>query len=135
MLLIEAGPDEPTGAQVVGFGYKYLNTSIDWKYKAYPQDGSSKEVLMPRGKVLGGTSVLNGMMYMRGTKDDYNRWAELGNKEWNYNNVLKFFKKSENNLNFENKYHAQGGYQDVGRCPYTHPMVPDFIEAASQNGL
>lgn len=134
VLLIEAGEDEPTGAQIVGFGNNFQRTSIDWNYQANTSTKSNKTMAMPRGKVLGGTSVLNGMMYLRGCKDDYNEWENLGNPGWSYKNVLEYFKKSEDNDDLSDSYHGRGGLQSVGKCPYVHPMVPDVLKAGVENG-
>ncbi|KAL5280118.1 Gld.2 family protein [Megaselia abdita] len=135
VLLVEAGEDEPVGSQIVGIGLNFQESSIDWNYQVFGSSDSEKILRYPRGKVLGGTSVLNGMMYMRGTKEDYEDWKDLGNTGWNHKNVLKYFKKSENNAEYENSYHGKGGMQHVERCPYTHPMVKDIFEAAVENGL
>lgn len=86
------------------------------------------------GKVLGGTSVLFGMMYMRGTKDDFDGWEAAGNPGWGYKDVLEMFKKSEDNAEYNNEYHAKGGLQPVGWNPYTHPLVPDILKAGIENG-
>ncbi|KAL5280839.1 Gld.2 family protein [Megaselia abdita] len=135
VLLIEAGEDEPTGTQIVGMGGNFQMTSIDWNFKALASTESDRILTSPRGKVLGGTSVLNGMMYLRGTKEDYDDWEALGNPGWSYENVLKHFKKSEDNADYDNEYHAKGGLQAVGKCTYTHPMIPDILEAAVESGL
>lgn len=97
-----------------------MGTSVDWGYKTQPQDACrsyANGCAWPRGKVLGGSSSINGMYYVRGNKLDYDEWAALGNKGWSYNDVLPYFKKSEN---FENDitsemkdYHAKGGYLNV----------------------
>lgn len=80
----------------------------------------------PRGKVLGGSSVLNYMLYVRGNKHDYNHWEALGNEGWNYESVLKYFKKSEDNRNpylAKTRYHRSGGYQTVQEAPWRTPLV------------
>lgn len=135
ILLIEAGEDEPTGAQIVGFGSLYKKSIIDWNFEAYAYLNSERKFEMQRGKVLGGTSVVNGMMYMRGTKEDYDEWEAMGNPGWNYENVLKYFKRLEDNQDFEDYFHAKGGLQSIGRCPYIPPISEDFLNAGVENGL
>lgn len=135
VLLIEAGEDEPTGTQVVAMSGFFLKSSIDYNYQAFESINSSRRLSYPRGKVLGGSSVLNGMMYMRGTKDNYDEWGALGNPGWNYEKALKYFKRSEDNADYENEYHGRGGLQAVGKCPYAQPLVPDILSAGVENGL
>lgn len=135
VLLIEAGEDEPTGTQVVGLSGNFIKSSIDWSYEALESTESDRKIQYPRGKVLGGTSVLNGMMYQRGSKEDYNEWETLGNPGWNYEKVLEQFKKAEDNSDYDNAFHGKGGLQAVGSCSYIHPIVPDILNAAVENGL
>lgn len=91
----------------------------------------------PRGKVIGGSSTLNYMLYLRGNRRDYDNWEALGNPGWGYNNVLHYFKKSEDNKNpylAETPYHSTGGYQTVSEAPYQTPLVYDFLEAGEELG-
>lgn len=91
----------------------------------------------PRGKVLGGSSVLNYMLYVRGNKKDYDRWEELGNPGWGYKDVFPYFKKSEDNrdANFMNTpYHSTGGYLTVSKSPYATPISNIFIEGGKEMG-
>lgn len=84
--------------------------------------------------MLGGTSVINGMKYLRGSKQDHDEWEALGNPEWNFENALKYYKKSEDNADFENHYHGRGGLQPIGNLPWTHPMVFDIMLAGVEKG-
>ena len=92
----------------------------------------------PRGKVLGGSSVLNYMIYVRGNKRDYDRWAAEGNQGWSYDEVLPYFKKSEDNRNpyiaANTKYHSTGGYLTVEEPAYTTPLLNAFIEGGVEMG-
>lgn len=91
----------------------------------------------PRGKVLGGSSVLNYMLYVRGNQRDYNHWEELGNAGWGYDAVLSYFKKSEDNRNpylTRTPYHNSGGYLTVQESPWRTPLVVAFVDAARQQG-
>ena len=128
VLLLEAGGDPTPSSDIPKVFFGLVDSDIDWKYKAEPNkhscigfnDGICK---WPRGKVLGGTSTINGMVYMRGMKKDYDYWETLGNNGWNYTETLKYFKKSEDARfpNWEKKnsegisYHAQGGPLTVER--------------------
>ena len=104
VLLIEAGGEEPLVAQVPAFANFMQGSSIDRKCGTQPEQMACRSLKnsvcpLPRGKVMGGTSTINGMIYIRGNKEDYNNWAQLGNPGWSYDEVLQYFKKSENNLN------------------------------------
>lgn len=91
----------------------------------------------PRGKVLGGSSVLNYMLYVRGNRHDYDHWEALGNPGWNYENVLHYFKKSEDNRNpylAGTEYHGKNGYLTVQESPWRTPLVLAFIQAGMEMG-
>lgn len=89
----------------------------------------------PRGKVIGGSSVLNYMLYVRGNQMDYNNWAIEGNPGWGYHDVLQYFKKSEDNQNpslTQSPYHSIGGYLTVSEAPYKTPLANAFIAAGRE---
>lgn len=91
----------------------------------------------PRGKVLGGSSVLNYMLYLRGNRKDYEKWEALGNPGWGWDDILHYFKKSEDNENpylSRSAYHSSGGYLTVSEPPYHTPLVATFIEGGKQLG-
>ena len=92
----------------------------------------------PRGKVLGGSSVLNYMLYVRGNRRDYDTWATMGNTGWSFADVLPYFIKSEDNRNpyvaNDTKFHGTGGYQTVQEAPYHTPLSTAFVEAAVEMG-
>lgn len=91
----------------------------------------------PRGKVIGGSSVLNYMLYLRGNKKDYDAWEALGNPGWSYKDALYYFKKSEDNTNpylANTPYHSTGGYLTVGEAPYHTPLAAAFVEAGVEMG-
>lgn len=94
---------------------------------------------IPRGKVMGGSSVLNYMIFTRGNHRDYDYWDNnLGNKGWSYQNVLPYFKKSEDidipNMMSDNKYHNQGGYMTVSNPPFVTPLGQAFVQAGLETG-
>ena len=92
----------------------------------------------PRGKVLGGSSVLNYMLYVRGNKRDYDRWAAEGNTGWSFDDVLPYFKKSEDNRNpyvaANTKYHSTGGYLTIQEPAFRTPLLTAFIEGGVEMG-
>nr|CAH7742514.1 unnamed protein product [Callosobruchus chinensis] len=142
VLIIEAGNDEPTGTQVPSMFLNFLGSSIDWGYKTEPEpqaclNEDESRCYWPRGKVLGGTSVINGMMYMRGSHKDYDDWAMMGNQGWSYEEVLPYFLKSEDNQEIEEMdkgYHSEGGLLTVSRFPYHPPLSRALIKAAEEMG-
>lgn len=91
----------------------------------------------PRGKVLGGSSVLNYMLYLRGNKKDFDGWEAMGNSGWGYRDALYYFKKSEDNTNpylSMSPYHSTGGYLTIGEAPYHTPLAASFVEAGVEMG-
>lgn len=97
----------------------------------------NRQANWPRGKVLGGTSVLNYMLYIRGNKRDYDKWEALGNTGWGYDAVLPYFKKSEDNKNSnftKTPYHSSGGYLTVSENLYETRILEAFLEGGKQLG-
>ncbi|KAI5696540.1 hypothetical protein M8J76_002295 [Diaphorina citri] len=145
ILLIEAGGDENEISDIPSLaGYLQLS-ELDWKYKTEPPMGDSAYCLAmvgdrcnwPRGKVLGGSSVLNAMIYVRGNKNDYDQWERLGNSGWGYKDVLPYFKKSEDNRNeylLRTPYHSKGGYLTVQESPWHSPLAAAFVKAGEELG-
>ncbi|CAK1547856.1 unnamed protein product [Leptosia nina] len=136
VLLLEAGGEEPDVTSIPGLSTSLLGSSIDWQFTTEPNGKScfatKGRCTWPRGKVMGGSSAINSMSYIRGNKDDYDGWAALGNKGWSYEEVLPFFKKSEQNLNplaVDPGYHGFTGEQSVARYPYID--VPSRILTAA----
>lgn len=143
VLLIEAGGDEPTGTQIPSMFLNFLGSSIDYGYKTEPEDmaclnNEERRCSWPRGKVLGGTSVLNGMMYIRGSRADYDAWARAGNPGWSYQDVLPYFLKSEDNqqaTTMDAGFHGVGGYLTVTQFPYHPPLSHAILQAAMELGF
>ena len=121
----------------------FLGSDIDWKYNTEPEkyaclSSPEQRCYWPRGKVMGGTSTLNGMMYIRGNPDDYNDWEAMGNPGWSFDDVLPFFLKSEDNLQINDvdpKYHAVGGMLPVSKFPYHPPISNAILRAGQELGL
>ncbi|CAH2005465.1 unnamed protein product [Acanthoscelides obtectus] len=142
VLLIEAGPDEVTLTDLPLLFPTLQLTFLDWQYKTEPGANyclglTNKRCNWPRGKVLGGSSVLNAMLYIRGNKKDYDRWEQLGNPGWRYEDVLPYFKKSEDMRIPElrdDPYHGKGGYLSVENFRYHSPMAQWYLDAARELG-
>ncbi|XP_018569547.1 glucose dehydrogenase [FAD, quinone] [Anoplophora glabripennis] len=142
VLLLEAGPDENEISDVPSLAAYLQLSPMDWTYKTEYTGRAclgmkNGQCNWPRGKVLGGSSVLNYMLYVRGNKKDYDLWEELGNPGWNYDDVLKYFIKSEDNRNpylAKTSYHGQGGPLTVQESPWRTPLVVAFIEAGLEMG-
>jgi choline dehydrogenase-like flavoprotein len=120
----------------------YLGSDIDWKFNTEPekyacQASPEQRCYWPRGKVLGGTSVINGMMYIRGNPSDYDDWEAMGNPGWKFEDVLPFFKKSEDNQQIDEMdaaYHATGGPMPISRFPYQPPISNAILRAGEELG-
>jgi choline dehydrogenase len=137
VLLLEAGSAarNPMLHIPLGFAFLLKPHKNNWAYRTEPEPFlHQRQIDLPRGKVLGGCSAINGMVYVRGQAADYDRWAELGNTGWSYNDVLPYFKRSEDNENGANTYHGSGGPLWVGNVKNEFPICDDFIKAAQQAG-
>ena len=138
VLLLEAGGRDinPWIHVPVGYFKTMHDPKVDWCYETEPDPGiAGRQLQWPRGKVLGGSSSLNGLLYVRGQAEDYDRWAELGNTGWSYNEVLPYFKKSEDQSRGESKYHGVGGFLKVSDLRLRRPIADFFIKAATQIGI
>ncbi|XP_076767246.1 glucose dehydrogenase [FAD, quinone] [Xylocopa sonorina] len=142
VLLLEAGTDEPDLSDVPMLFPVLQLTPLDWQFKTHPSDNYCKAMNgnkcnWPRGKVLGGSSVLNAMLYIRGNKKDYDAWEEMGNPGWSYESVLPYFKKSENMKIKElqdSPYHGTGGYLSVEHFNYYSPVTSYLMNAGVDMG-
>ena len=138
VLLLEAGgPDKKMEIHIPAAYPKLHHSEVDWGFWTEPQKHIyDRKIYLPRGKTLGGCSSTNAMAYVRGNKADYDEWANLGNKGWSYEDVLPIFKKSENNEQFKNKYHSQGGLLNVTKAQQFKTQFADaFVQACVENGI
>jgi len=138
VLLLEAGgPDNNPWIHIpVGYFKTMHNPATDWCYKTEPDPGiAGRSLQWPRGKVLGGTSSLNGLLYVRGQPEDYDRWVELGNQGWSFSEVLPYFKKSEDQERGASDYHGVGGPLKVSDLRLRRPIADFFIKAATEIGI
>lgn len=108
---------------------------FNWKYNTPKQKSmNNREIYCPRGKVLGGSSSINAMLYIRGQKEDYDRWASAGNQGWSYKEVLPYFKKSQHQERGGDAYHGVEGPLNVAEIRSKHPIGQAFINAALEQG-
>lgn len=138
VVLLEAGgPDRsPLIRMPIGFAALVGEGRHNWGYHTVAEDGlDGRQVALPRGRVLGGCSAINGMVYIRGNRADYDGWAALGNSGWDYESVLPLFRKSENHWNGASHYHGADGELAVRPVATPLPIVDRFIEAGQESGL
>jgi choline dehydrogenase len=139
VLVLEAGPlDRTPFIKIPGaFAYFMFSKKYNWRYEAETVDDIRKGEAMfcPRGKTLGGSSAVNGMVYIRGHKSDYDQWASLGNKGWAYNDLLPYFKKAETNQRGGNEYHGDKGPLYVSDVINDYTINDTFLSASQQAGF
>lgn len=137
-LLETGGPDSSALIQAPAGVVALMPTKfVNYAYQTVPQKGlGGRRGFQPRGKTLGGSSSINAMLYVRGNRWDYDNWASLGNPEWSYEGVLPYFRRSENNEQFNDTYHGQGGPLNVTYANYQSPLGQLYLRAAQhQAGL
>ena len=139
VLLIEAGgKDDYVWIHIpVGYLYCINNPRTDWMFRTEPEAGlNGRSLIYPRGKVLGGCSSINGMIYMRGQARDYNEWATLTDDDsWRWDQVLPCFKKSEDHYSTNSQFHGQGGEWRVEKQRLSWEILDAFRDAAEQVGI
>lgn len=137
VLLLEAGePDKKLEIAIPG-GYTKLHRSeVDWAFWTEPQEHvEGRNIFIPRGKTLGGSSSTNAMAYVRGNRLDFDEWEALGNKGWSYEDVLPYFNQSECNEDFKGRYYGEKGPLHVSYSRQPHPLGHRFIEACEEIGI
>ncbi len=137
VLLLEAGPKDRNIWIHIPIGYYRTMTSpLSWGYTTEPEDGiAGRSLVWPRGKVLGGSSAINGLVYVRGQKQDYDHWRQLGNEGWGFDDVLPFFKMAEDQERGDDDYHGRGGPLKVSDIRDQREICDAFIAAAKQAGI
>lgn len=138
VILLEAGGRDlnPWIHVPVGYFKTLHNPNTDWRYKSEPDPGLNNRSLdWPRGKTLGGSSSINGLLYVRGQKEDYDRWAQRGNRGWGYDDVLPLFKRSEAHENGADEYHGGDGGLAVSLIRAKSEISEAFINAAVEMGV
>ena len=120
VLLLEAGGEDKNRWIHIplGFGKTFADPSVNWCYETEPDPGAGdRRVFWPRGKVLGGSSSINGMVYIRGQAEDFDHWRQLGNAGWSFDDVLPYFKRSEHQTRGADAFHGTGGPLCVSDVP------------------
>ncbi len=138
ILLLEAGGRDlnPWIHIPVGYFKTMHNPNTDWCFKIQSDPGlNGREMNYPRGKTLGGSSSINGLLYIRGQSQDYNYWRQLGNIGWGWDDVLHYFKKAENQEHGENEFHSVGGPLSVSDQRIKLEILDIFISAAEEFGI
>lgn len=137
VVLLEAGPPDrnPWIHIPVGYFKTMHNPSVDWCYKTEPDPGlNGRSIDWPRGKVLGGSSSLNGLLYVRGQPEDYDRWRQMGNPGWGWDDVLPLFKRAENNERGADDFHGDAGPLSVSNMRIQRPICDAWVAAAQAAG-
>jgi choline dehydrogenase len=138
VLLLEAGPKDTNIWIHVPLGYAKLfkEKTVNWMYQTEPEPGlGGRQVFQPRGKVLGGSSSINGLLYVRGQHEDYDRWRQRGNVGWGFDDVLPYFKKAENQVRGADTYHGTGGPLSVSDWRHEDPLSEAFVKASVESGI
>lgn len=137
VLLVEAGAsDKKREIHIPAAFSELFKTSVDWAYESTPQHSAAgRKLFLPRGKVLGGSSSINAMIYIRGNKADYDHWAELGNRGWGYDDLLPYFTKGEGNARIENDFHGTKGELSIVDPNDPRELSHAFIEGAKEAGF
>jgi choline dehydrogenase len=138
VLLLEAGPpDRSLWLHLpIGYGKTMWSNTYNWRFETAPDPNmNGRRIYWPRGKTLGGSSAINGLIYIRGQRQDYDHWAALGNIGWSYADVLPYFIKSEGNQRGASEYHGGGGPMRVSDIGAQHPLIEAFISAAAEVGV
>ncbi|MCX7630508.1 MAG: GMC family oxidoreductase N-terminal domain-containing protein [Geminicoccaceae bacterium] len=138
VLVLEAGGTENWIWFHIPVGYLFAqgNPRADWCFKTEPEPGlNGRAINYPRGKVVGGCSSINGMIYMRGQAADYDHWRQLGNPGWSWEEVLPYFKRSEDHVDGESAFHGAGGEWRVERQRLSWEILDAFRAAAAEVGI
>jgi choline dehydrogenase len=137
VLLLEAGPARcPREARIPAAFSKLFKSPVDWNYSTEPEPHAHhRRLYWPRGKMLGGSTAINAMIYIRGNGLDYDHWKSLGNDGWGFADVLPYFLKAENQQRGASPYHGAGGPLCVSDLRYVNPLTQAFLAAAADLGI
>jgi len=137
VLLLEAGgsPRRPL-VDVPGAALEFWDTELDWAFRSEPQAHlNGRRILLNRGKALGGSSVINFCLYVRGNRGDYDHWAQLGNTGWSYDDVLPYFRRAEANASHADEWHGGEGPLHVEDFQERNPLQEMYLEAVEDLGV
>lgn len=137
VLLLEAGPRDtnPWIHVPLGYGKLFRHPTLNWGYRTLPEpqlDG--RRIFQPRGRVLGGSSSINGLLYVRGQREDYDAWRDAGHRGWGFDDLLPYFIRAENQQRGASELHGVGGPLCVSDPTEPHPLCDAFIAAANEAG-
>jgi choline dehydrogenase len=138
VLLLEAGPRDayPWIHIPIGYAKTMFHPTYNWRFSTEPEpEMNGREIYWPRGRTLGGSSSINGLIYVRGHRDDYDHWAALGNRGWGYDDVLPYFRKLEHNVRGESEWHGAAGPQWASDISTRHELVEALIAAGEELGI
>lgn len=137
VLLLEAGGDRQPRESVIPAAWpKLFKSEFDWAYETEPNAAmNDRRIFVPRGKGLGGSSMMNAMMYVRGHRADFDEWASLGNDGWSYEEVLPYFKRSEDNSRGLSAFRGAGGPLAVSDLRDPNPLSVAFVQSAVESGI
>jgi len=138
VLLLEAGgKDSNIWIHIpLGFARTYVNPDVNWKFESAPQPQlENRQIYLPRGKTLGGSSSINGMVYIRGNHGDYDEWRQRGCEGWDWDSVLPYFKKAQNQARGASEFHGVGGPLHVSDQPAKFELAEAALEACVQAGI
>lgn len=137
VLLLEAGgPDDHQAIHIPVTFAQLFKSPLDWAYETAPSPGlHGRTMFWPRGKMLGGSSSINAMIYQRGNQTDYDHWAALGNAGWSYADVLPYFKRAEHQERGADEFHGSDGPLNVADLRSPNPMSLAFVQAGQEVGL
>jgi choline dehydrogenase len=137
VLLLEAGGRDldPWIHIPAGFYRNIYNPKVAWYFETEPvPEMQNRRIAWPRGKVLGGSSAINGLIYIRGQRQDFDLWRQLGNAGWSYDDVLPYFRKAEDHEHGADDYHGEGGPLGVSDLKTDHPLHDAFVKGAQEAG-
>jgi len=138
VLLLEAGPPDryPWIHIPIGYAKTMFHPVYNWGFYTEPEPGMhQRKVYWPRGRGLGGSSSINGLVFVRGQPEDYDGWMAQGNRGWGWNDVLPYFRRSEDNARGANELHGAGGPLRASDIPEPHELVDAFIRGAGEIGI
>ena len=137
VLILEAGGEDrnPWIHIPVGYIRTMVDPRVNWLFDTEPEPNlGGRQIPIPRGKVLGGSSSINGMLYVRGQARDYDIWAQLGNRGWSYSDVLPYFKRSENREGGGDEFHGEAGPLNVADVTEKYPVLEALMHAGEEIG-